>query len=140
MFFVDVGLCLRILGLGLSQLNQEQPDFLSNRGAVAEQFVAQELLSYTPQNETPELYYWHREEPSAQAEVDLLIEQDGSVVPIEVKSQKGTSMKSLYQFLSEKKQFVRTALRVSSHPYGITDKILSLPQYAVCLAARNTLS
>ncbi|MBF0104494.1 MAG: ATP-binding protein [Deltaproteobacteria bacterium] len=131
-FFVDVGLCLRLLGLSLSQLSQERPDFLSNRGAIAEQLVAQELLSCTQQNESPAIYYWHREQPSAQAEVDLLIEQNGFVVPIEVKSQKGTGMKSLHQFLLEKKQFVKTALRISSHPYGITQNILSLPKYAVC--------
>lgn len=90
-------------------------------------------------NETPTLHYWHREEPSAQAEVDLLIEQNGYVVPIEVKSQKGTSLKNLHQFLVEKKQFVKTALRISSQPYGMTNDVLSLPQYAVCLATRNLM-
>lgn len=132
-FFVDSGLCLRIMGLPLAQSAQEPIDTVSNRGSITEQYVAQELLSYTPQNQSPTLYYWHREDPSAQAEVDLITEHCGHVIPIEVKSQKGTGLKSLHQFMDEKKKFVKTAIRFSSHKYGHDKKILSLPLYATML-------
>lgn len=42
-------------------------------GAMAEQFVAQEYIAYTSIKSPPELYYWHREEKSSNAEVDFFI-------------------------------------------------------------------
>jgi hypothetical protein len=64
-------------------------------GKLAEQFVAQELL--VTQNR--ELYYWAREERNAAAEVDYLIHARGQVYPVEVKSGRGGSLRSLRLFL-----------------------------------------
>ena len=130
-FFLDVGLCHRILGLNLSQLYVERKELLSNRGAIAEQFVAQELLSYFGSNKTPQLYYWHREAASAKAEVDLITEHQSSVLPIEVKSRKTGSLKSLHLFLKEKERFVNMALKISAQNFSRHEKIHSLPFYAL---------
>lgn len=102
LFFVDIGLACRVLGLRLNKELILRPEDIINRGGLAEQFVAQELLATTSSDETPELFYWHREERAAQAEVDFLIEKDNQVVPVEVKSGSSAKSKSLKLFMSEK--------------------------------------
>ena len=130
-FFVDVGLCQRLLGLPLSQLYLERKDLFSHRGGIAEQFVAQELASLTPPNQTPQLYYWHREEKSAQAEVDFLVEHGPGILPLEVKSADEGRLKSLHLFLKEKEKYVQKAFKISTSNFGRHEKVVSLPFYAL---------
>jgi predicted AAA+ superfamily ATPase len=95
---LDVGLMHASLQID-AQLVQE-PDLLAvHRGAVAEQFVAQELLACAPPDQEPTLYFWNREAPS-QAEVDYLIPSGSHVLPIEVKSGSSGTLKSLHSFLN----------------------------------------
>jgi hypothetical protein len=122
-FFLDVGLVNRILGVRLSQLFLERKMgqtglgiLFSHRGALAEQFVAQELLSLTAKNETPRLHYWHREAKSSLAEVDFLFECGNRIIPIEVKSGDSGRARSLQRFIQEKKP--PTAVRVSAANYS----------------------
>ncbi|MBI2068199.1 MAG: ATP-binding protein [Deltaproteobacteria bacterium] len=130
-FFLDIGLCQRVLGLHLSELYLQRKELLSHRGGIAEQFVAQEILSYTDKNRSPKVFYWHREARASEAELDLLIEDGSTLMPIEVKSHKGHSSKSLSLFLKEKKEYVGRALRVSTLPYGVSDQIISTPFYGL---------
>ncbi len=130
-FFLDVGLSHRVLGLTLSQLYLQRRELLANRGAIAEQFVAQQLLSFTPQNQSPQLYYWHRETKSAQAEIDLVTEYNSCVLPIEVKSHKSGGLKSMHLFLREKEKFVSKGLKISQQNYSKEGKIVSIPLYAM---------
>ncbi len=130
-FFLDIGLCQRVLGLPLSQLYLQKRELLSQRGPMAEQFVAQEFLSYTGKNDSPKLFYWHREAKASQAELDLVMQDQSHVLPIEVKSHLGKSSKSLSLFMQEKKIYIRNALRISTHPYSIRDRVLSLPLYGI---------
>ncbi|MEK7288202.1 MAG: ATP-binding protein, partial [Elusimicrobiota bacterium] len=130
-FFLDIGLAQRILGLNLAQSYLERKVLLANRGAIAEQFVAQEMASFTGPNQPPELFYWHRETRSSQAEIDLVAEFQSSVFPIEVKSHRSGNLRSLHLFLEEKGRFVAKALKVSSAPYSLDGKIMTLPFYAL---------
>ena len=56
------------------------------KGAVAEQFTGQELLANQPVYTKPGLYYWGRNARNSLAEIDYLIEKNGQVIPVEVKS------------------------------------------------------
>ncbi len=59
---------------------------------MAEQFVAQELVTC----HAPELFYWAREARGSTAEVDYPVVRDGRIVPVEVKSGPGGSLRSLH--------------------------------------------
>lgn len=97
--FLDVGLMHAALQID-AQLVQE-PDLLAvHRGAVAEQFVAQELLACAPPDREPSLYFWSREVPASQAEVDYLMPSGRFVLPIEVKSGASGTLRSLRIFLA----------------------------------------
>lgn len=65
------------------------------RGKLAEQFVAQELIA----NHTTELFYWSREARNSNAEVDYLTVRKDKIVPVEVKSSSGGSLRSLHLML-----------------------------------------
>jgi hypothetical protein len=76
-----------------------------------------------------ELYYWHREARNSNAEVDYLIQKEGKIIPVEVKSGKKGSMQSLYIFLESKN--IPWGVRVSQENFGIHDKVRIYPLYAI---------
>lgn len=58
------------------------------------------------------------------------MQQDGFVIPIEVKSSSGTSLKSMRKFLAEKPDSPY-GIRFSTHNYSLVDNLRSYPLYAV---------
>jgi hypothetical protein len=67
------------------------------RGAMAEQFVGQEMAS----NQNNELFYWSRQAKSSTAEVDYVVSVNDRIIPVEVKSAKAGSLRSMHQYLKE---------------------------------------
>lgn len=139
--YMDVGLMATALRLRLMDLGRQEMTLI-NSGAVAEQFIGQHLLYGGPPYENPVLYYWFREAKGASAEVDYVFTQGQHVVPIEIKSGKTGTLRSLHYFLREKHRSfavrfngdVPTLLEDSSRLADGTSldyTLLSLPLYAV---------
>ncbi|HRZ97951.1 MAG TPA: DUF4143 domain-containing protein, partial [Paludibacter sp.] len=78
---------------------------------------------------TKELYYWHREVPKSNAEVDYVIQKGEQIIPIEVKSGTKGSMQSMYVFLNEKK--LEKGIRTSLENFGKIDKVDIIPLYSI---------
>jgi predicted AAA+ superfamily ATPase len=106
---------------------------------LAEQIVAQELIALETKVNMHRKY-WVREKTTATAEVDFVIEFDGMVIPIEVKSGTNSKLKSLHIFMDEAPHNV--AVRVWSQPLSvdtvITTKgksfqLINVPFYYVCV-------
>ena len=92
---LDIGLLQRLCQVPVD-LELRQDDLLAMyRGMLAEQFVAQELIAC----HAPELFYWGREARGSSAEVDFLVARAGRIVPVEVKSGRGGSLRSLHLML-----------------------------------------
>jgi len=133
--FMDVGLVNQVCGLGLVPAGGV---LAVNEGALAEQLVGQELLvSGSPFQDTP-LFYWHREAPNANAEVDYLVSEGADVLPIKVKAARGGALRSVFQFLGEKKRskairlyMGKPGIEVLKMPgdWSASVEILSLPLY-----------
>lgn len=84
------------------------------RGQLAEQLVGQALLlGGEPSGDGPGLFYWQRE-GGRPGEIDFLIQAGGRIVPIELKSGASGAMKSLHQFMFDKK--LRFAVRIDENP------------------------
>jgi predicted AAA+ superfamily ATPase len=125
---LDVGLMHAALRIDAEFI--QEPDLLAiHRGAVAEQFAAQELLACGPADREPELYFWAREERSSQAEVDFLIASGPKVLPIEIKSGSSGTLKSLNLFLDSHHQSP-LGVRLYGGPHLRENRILHLPLYA----------
>lgn len=68
------------------------------QGKVAEHIVGQELLA-SKFNILSGLNFWVRQKADATAEVDFVIQHDGEIIPIEVKSGATGSLRSLHVFM-----------------------------------------
>jgi len=92
---VDIGLMQNLCGVNFNE-EKNKLDLLDiYRGALAEQFVGQELLAV----DQSELYYWSREAKSSSAEVDFVLENGGKILPIEVKSGVSGKLRSMHLLL-----------------------------------------
>ena len=130
LLFLDIGLMHASLRID-AQFIQE-PSLLSiHRGAVAEQFVGQELLATAPPYLEPELFFWSRETPTSQAEVDYVIAQGSKALPIEVKSGASGRLKSLRSFLDSHPNTSRGIRFYEGEPWEEEGRISHLPLYSV---------
>lgn len=109
LYFLDCGLFNSLCGTKWTVINSMSQHDLVNEGALAEQFMAQHLAYLEQGREPPRLNYWLRESKMQNAEVDLLLVVKNTVVPVEVKSGKSGSLKSLLYFVHSKK--IKKAVR-----------------------------
>ncbi len=126
--FLDIGLLQRALQIDPAVVMKEDL-ILINRGAIAEQFVGQELLAYTDPNKEGQLFYWQREKQTSDAEVDYLITIDQHIIPIEVKAGPHGRLRSMQQFMSEKKS--PFGIHISQNALSFENGILSIPFYLI---------
>ena len=96
-----------------------------NAGAVCEQFIGQHLLYSRPFYDEAELFYWIREKKMSGAEVDYLITLGPNIIPVEVKSGKSGTLKSLQVFLCEKGRDF--GLRFNSGLPSLANTVTCLP-------------
>ncbi|MBF0547595.1 MAG: ATP-binding protein [Candidatus Riflebacteria bacterium] len=102
LLFLDIGLGQHLAGVNPSEIMNSSNLNKTFDGRLAEQFVGQELLAESLLgSEGKNLYYWAREAKSSTAEVDYLIARQGKVFPLEVKTGKSGSLKSLHRYLQE---------------------------------------
>ncbi|MCH3916516.1 MAG: ATP-binding protein [Spirochaetia bacterium] len=96
--FIDTGLLGYALGGQAAYFTEESLDALY-AGKLAEQLVAQELMARSNTIcEKP--LFWIREEKQSNAEVDFLTVNKGKVYPVEVKSGKNGTLRSLHEFIN----------------------------------------
>ena len=132
---LDTGVFQRILGLNIGQfLAANDQDFI-NKGTIAETFVGIEIIKNSNPFVQERLYYWHREVPSSNAEVDYLIQKNGQVLPVEVKASQKGSMQSLLLFMKEKNT---KGLRVSLENFDNFQDISIIPLYATGYFIKNS--
>lgn len=144
--FLDVGLMLSSAGLGASDVLTSPEWSMAHSGAVAEQVVGQHLLYSDAPYRDPEVYFWGREARNSSAEVDYVLAEEGTVVPVEVKAGSAGTLRSLQLFLAEKK--LDFGLRLCSSPPILVEsrsggpanpspfRLLSLPLYMVSQVRR----
>ena len=135
MIFFDTGLLQRVLGLNISDILLSGDLKVVNRGAVAETFVATELVKATSCYSQEPLYYWQREKSNSNAEVDYVIQLNETIYPIEVKSGIKGSMQSMRIFLENKK--LKTGIRTSLENFCHYGNIDVYPLYAIANIIRS---
>lgn len=127
---LDIGIYLALQGLSIADIPQDDELFFSNKEELAEQFIGQHLLFIQPNYMYPELYYWCREKAQSSAEVDFVLQQGNSILPVEVKSGKTGTLRSLHLFMELKQLAV--ALRFSIHTPVVETITSSLPKSDYC--------
>ncbi len=144
-FFLDCGLVNHICGVSHISIDSMLNKRFINEGKLAEQFIAQHLHRLGPTNSSYPFTYWLREGRSANAEVDFLVQLNQTVVPLEIKAGKSGSLKSLLQFVYQKKvsqavrfdlniptrQEIKHLLRQADGSKEVAFTLLSLPLYLI---------
>lgn len=129
MFLFDTGLFQRMLGLNISDILLSKDFKTINRGALAEMFVALEIVKasscYSPVN----LYFWQREKSQSSAQIDFLIQKHDKIIPIEVKAGTQGAMQSLRLFMAEKG--IEKGIRTSLENFAFYENIEVFPMYAI---------
>lgn len=104
--FLDTGILNYILGIASKMIMMEDLSE-SYKGAIIPHIITQELISIQSRKQVMPLF-WVREKSQSSAEVDLVYEMKGMVIPIEIKSGSTGSLKSLHQFMDS-----------VDHPYAV---------------------
>lgn len=121
-YLSDVGLLRKRSGISYRQICEG--DYNSGyRGALVENYVLNELTAQGQRS-----WFWRS---GNSAEVDFLIERDGEVIPIEVKSADNTRAKSYNLFCSRYSPRIGIKTSLKNIPENMTEstRTLSLPLY-----------
>lgn len=119
LFLSDVGMLTSLYGTGTKMKLLQRSNEINN-GALFENAVAQELIAHGYKT-----YYFLNKK---HGEVDFLVEENGELLPIEVKSGKDYKKHSALSYFMSTKQF-RGAIVFSNYNVSIENEILYLPIY-----------
>lgn len=120
LYLSDVGLLSAFTGIMPENIirNQLSPLY---RGALTENYAAQALKA-----NGYDLYYWTSDAPTA--ELDFVVQKEGRVLAIEVKSGENVRAKSLKHF--QKLYHPEMVYRLSEKNFGNDGEVCSVPLYA----------
>ncbi len=123
LFVVDMGLLSAMSGLSAKVVIEGNRIFEEFKGSLTEQYVLQQLrLKWHS-----DLFYWSAEKSIG--EIDFIIQDEKSIIPIEVKAEENLKAKSLKSFF--KKYPEVKPVRISMSDYREEDWMTNLPLYAV---------
>lgn len=123
LFVVDVGLLGCMTGLRQSTLLDGNDLFAEFKGALTEQYVMQQLATVPDLN----IYYYTNERGSC--EIDFLVDNGETVIPMEVKAEVNLRAKSLRTY--KEKFHPEMSVRTSMADYRQEEWLLNLPLYAI---------
>lgn len=123
LFLLDVGLLSCMTGIRQNILLDGNDMFVEFKGALTEQYVTQQLATISDIS----VYYYTNDRSSA--EIDFLIDNGETVIPVEVKAKVNLKAKSLKTYY-EKYQ-PKISVRTSMADYKKEDWLVNLPLYAV---------
>lgn len=130
LFMLDVGLLAAKGNLPAKILLEGNKIFEEFKGALTEQFVAQEMCAAEY-----ELYYYSTE--NSTGEIDFIVQQDCYCIPIEVKAEENLRARSLRAFCDKYKPEV--AIRTSMSNYREQDWMRNVPLFSLVKYIKNLL-
>ena len=122
MFMLDAGLLAAKANLTARILLEGNQIFEEFKGALTEQFVAQQLHS-----QNMELYYYSTE--NSTGEIDFVIQKEQYCIPLEVKAEENLRARSLRAYCAKYRPEI--AIRSSMSNYREQDWMVNVPLYAL---------
>ena len=123
LFLLDVGLLGAMAGLNVRTIIEGDEIFTEFKGALTEQYVMQQLCL----NSERYIGYWTNDRSTS--EVDFVIQEEGEIIPIEVKSGENLKAKSFRLFCEKYKP--SKAIRTSLSDYKEESWMANVPLYAI---------
>jgi hypothetical protein len=123
LFIHDTGLLSAMSGIDIKSIIDGNALFTQFNGAIAEQFIMQQLRLKSGR----QIGYWTNEKNTA--EVDFIIQENGKIIPIEVKSGENLKAKSFKLFCEKYKP--ETAIRTSLANYKEESWMTNIPLWGI---------
>jgi len=123
LFLHDVGLLGAMAGLNVRTIIEGDEIFTEFKGALTEQYVMQQLRLDSERY----IGYWTNDRSTS--EVDFVIQEEGEVIPIEVKSGENLKAKSFRLFCEKYKP--SKAIRTSLSDFKEESWMANVPLYAI---------
>ncbi|MBP5452602.1 MAG: AAA family ATPase [Treponema sp.] len=117
--FLDTGLVNFSTGIQGTYLTEEPIDTMYN-GMIAEQITGQEILASSFYERKPPLF-WVREETRSNAELDFILVDNSKIIPVEVKSGKTGTLRSLHSYIDQ--TGIKLAVRLYSGEYSVENAV-----------------
>ena len=115
LLYLDTGLVNYQAGLRTEIMNIQDINAVYH-GQLSEQITGQTFLSQAIRKNV-NLSYWYREQKGSISEIDYLISSHNKLIPVEVKSGKTGTLRSLHNFIDENRS--NFAIRIYSGVIGI---------------------
>lgn len=122
-YCMDVGLLRRMSRLDSSVFLLGEAPFFEFKGAFAENYALQSLLSQLDADPR----YWTNKKPLH--EIDLLIQMKNTIVPIEVKSGTSIDSPSLKYYAKKHSESTPLRVRLSARNLSLNGSLLNIPLY-----------
>ncbi|MDY5578413.1 ATP-binding protein [Porcincola intestinalis] len=122
-YLLDVGLLGAMADLSSNTIVEGNRIFTEFKGAMAEQYVLQELIAEDHLNP---MYY---SAENSRMEIDFIVQKGDEVIPIEVKAEENLRAKSLRSYCEKYKP--KTAVRFSMSDYREQDWMVNVPLYEI---------
>lgn len=122
LYLLDVGLLSAMGNLSAKTLIEGNRIFEEFKGALSEQYVAQELASLNY-----DLFYYSTDNSSM--EIDFIVQQDEFNIPLEVKAEENLRAQSLRAY--SKKFYPEIAIRTSMSDFRQEDWMTNVPLYMI---------
>ena len=122
LFMLDHGLMGALTDAPISEILIRENVFEEYKGTFTEQFVLEQIICRIKS----EVFYFDSD--SSKLELDFLIQNGGSLVPIEVKAEENLRAKSLKQFHANFEKSI--PLRISMSDYRQEEALINIPLYA----------
>ena len=119
---MDIGLLRRLAGLPAASIITADKNYAEFKGALAENFFAQEMLAYG----MPDLHFWTS---GNTAEVDFIMTNDRRIIPVEIKVANNVRAKSLSVYQNRYQPEFSVKVSLQDFAYSANTHLLSLPHY-----------
>lgn len=119
----DVGLLAAMSDLSSRTIVDGNRIFTEFKGALTEQYVQQQLISDL------ELVPYYYSAENARCEIDFVVSDGESVIPLEVKAEENLKSKSLSVFCEKYK--IEKGIRISMSDYREQDWMVNIPLYQI---------
>ena len=136
LLLIDIALSQYMLDLSTGDWLLDPLKEVANKGLLVEAFVGQELIAYQYPVKKAQLYYWKRDKRGSEAEVDYVIQQEKAVIPIEVKSGTGNTLRRMQHFLASHPASPY-GIYCSINNYSVHENIHAYPLYALAKLATD---
>lgn len=121
LFIHDVGLLGAMVDTSVRAIVDDSSIYTEFKGALAEQFVCQELVA---NSKTP--YYWSSDD--SRQEIDFLLDSEAGIEPLEVKAGQSLNSASFNKFMQTTPNVAR-GYKISTLPYRGNGQVLNMPLY-----------